>query len=406
MTKLLAFLVYTAWNLGTPQPGLAQSGGTSEREDAIRCWRQVSENAVHVGQRFTMTVTCRAVETDNARALPDQAVLEPETIEVSPFEVLDGEHYEDIRNGHYRFFQYHYTLRVIDESNFGEDIEIPPLDITYRIERRIGNNPALPGRELTYSLPAEPIRLLSLVPESVVDIRDLPPITFGDAQARLFQAGLLTLSAVLLWIVAVGIVVLGAVRLTREHRKGNDATRGNRRLSLPLIVHRALGELLHVQLITMKDGWKVENARRALAALRVASAVATAKPVTKTQVEPDTPERDGQIHFKHGLLRPKTHVISSSLTTATLIEHLAKARTPRADKVKNSLINDLGQVISVFTAAGYSPDGPLPSDDLTRALDTVIVKLKQLRWRSAAPVRYTTDLLASTNNWWNQAWTR
>jgi len=35
--------------------------------------------------------------------------------------VLDGEHYEDILTGPYRFFQYRYTLRVIDESSFGFD---------------------------------------------------------------------------------------------------------------------------------------------------------------------------------------------------------------------------------------------------------------------------------------------
>ena len=177
-------LLPLALTLITPPAAAAQPGGDTAQVDAIRCWRRVSRNAVYVGERFTMDVTCGVVETDTARTVPDQAALEPETIDVAPFEVLDGEHYEDIRTGPYRFFQYHYTLRVIDESSFGEDIEIPAIDITYRVERRVGDNPALVGRELRYVLPPEPVRVLSLVPDSVVDIRDFPPATFGDAQAR------------------------------------------------------------------------------------------------------------------------------------------------------------------------------------------------------------------------------
>ena len=44
-------------------------------------------------------------------------------------EVLDGERHEDVRTGPYRFFQYRYTLRVINETSFGEDIEIHAKEI-------------------------------------------------------------------------------------------------------------------------------------------------------------------------------------------------------------------------------------------------------------------------------------
>ena len=405
MTRRLTFLVLITWVLITPPLASAQTGGDTEPVDAIRCWRRVSRNAVHVGERFTMTVTCSVVDTDTARTLPDQAALEPETMDVAPFEVLDGEHYEDIRTGPFRFFQYHYTLRVITESSFGEDIEIPPLDITYRIERRVGDNPALLGRELTYLLPPEPIRVVSLVPDSIVDIRDFPPATFGTAQARVFRANLLTLLAALFGVLAVGVVAFGAVRIARGRRGGT--ARVDKRLPLPLIIHRALGELIRVQQATAERGWSVESAGRALAALRVAGSVAVSGPVTQTPVPAGTPAREGQLRLRHGLLRHKTELISSGLTATALSRRLAHTRAGRTTGGADiTLAGDLGRAIAVFTSARYSRNGSLSTDELTRELDTGIAQLKRLRWRSAAPVRHASELVAKADDWWHREWTR
>jgi hypothetical protein len=404
MTRRLTFLVFIAWVLITPALGSAQPGGDTEQVDAIRCWRRISQTAVHVGERFTMTVTCSVVETDAARTLADQTALAPETMDVAPFEVLDGERYEDIRSGPYRFFQYHYTLRVINESSFGGDIEIPPLDITYRIERRLGDNPALLGRELTYLLPPEPIRVVSLVPDAIVDIRDVPPATFGTTQARLSRATLLTLLAALFGVVALGVVALGAARIARE--RGGSTARAGTRLPLPFIVHRALGELIRVRQATAERGWSVESTGRALAALRVAGSVAVSESVIQSPVPVGTPARDGQLRLRHGLLRPKTAVISSGLTAPALTRRLEDTGTGRTGGANPTLAGELGRAIAVFTAARYGRNGALQTDELTREIDTSITQLKRLRWRSAAPVRRASDLVTAVSDWWNRVWTR
>ncbi len=404
MIRRFLFLIPLTCSLSTPAPAAAQPEADTTQVNALRCWRQVSRNAVYVGERFTMTVTCSVVETDNARTLADQTALEPEAIDVTPFEVLEGEHFEDIRTGPYRYFQYHYTLRVITESNFGEDIEIPALDITYRIERRIGNNPALLGRELTYILPSEPIRVVSLVPDATGDIRDVAPATFGDAQARVFRANALTLLAALAGVVAIGVVALGAVRVARERRGG--AAPVDKRLSPMLVVHRALGELSRVQQATADRGWSVESAGRALAALRLGGSVAVSAPLAQSPVEPDTAARDGQLRLRHGWLRPRHAVISSGLTAAEVTRRLEQLRHGRRDGADAALADDLGRAISVFTAARYSRNGSLPTDELTRELDTGIAQLTRLRWRSAAPVRYAQELKTLAGGWWKDVWTR
>ena len=99
-------------------------------------------------------------------------------------------------------------------------------------------------------------------------------------------------------------------------------------------------------------------------------------------------------------------MISSGLTAAALTRRLEQTQTGRADGTDTELLDDLGRAIAVFTSACYGRNGSLPTDALTRELDTGIAQLKRLRWRSAAPVRYATDVLAAAADWWTRVWTR
>ena len=167
-----------------------QGDSDLEQVEALRCWRRVEQNAVRVGEHFTMTLTCSVVETNRGRTVLDMVGLEPETIDIPPFEVLGGQRFADVQDGPRRFFQYQYTLRLIGEDYFGQDVQIPALALNYRIERSVDGGAALPGRELTYILPSESIRVLSLVPDEMPDIRGLPSETLGEADARLFRASM------------------------------------------------------------------------------------------------------------------------------------------------------------------------------------------------------------------------
>ena len=201
------------------------------------------------------------------------------------------------------------------------------------------------------------------------------------------------------------MVAFGAVRIARGRRGGT--ARVDKRLPLPLIIHRALGELIRVQQATAERGWSVESAGRALAALRVAGSVAVSGPVTQTPVPAGTPAREGQLRLRHGLLRHKTELISSGLTATALSRRLAHTRAGRTTGGADiTLAGDLGRAIAVFTSARYSRNGSLSTDELTRELDTGIAQLKRLRWRSAAPVRHASELVAKADDWWHREWTR
>lgn len=389
------YLLRVVLFLALPFPAAAQPTDDTTAIDALRCWRRLGQNTVYVGERFTMTVTCSTIETDRARTLVDEVALEPATIEVDPFEVIDGERYEDIRTGSFRFFQYLYTLRVINETSFGEDLEIPALELSYRIERRVGADPALVGRALTYILPAEPVRVLSLVPRDLVDIRELAPTTFGDARTRTFRANALTLAAALLGMLALGMGALGAARIMLQ-RRGN-ARLVEKRLPLSSVVGRALIELTSVRETTTRDEWSVESAGRALSALRIGASVALKGQVVQHVIDAGRPVRDGELQLRQGVFRQKTVAVSSGLTAATLMEPTGAGEAPPI--ATRETIDELGQAIATFTAARYGRDDNLATAELTQALENGITRLTQLRWRATTLVRYATRLGATIVNW-------
>ena len=404
----------------TPADGAAADDAPADATavDALRCWRRVDRNAVFVGERFMMTVTCRTVETEVARTRLDEAALEPATVDASPFEVLSGERFDDVLTGPYRFSQVDYTLRLVAETGFGEDVEIPALDLPYRIERRVGDGPALAGRELTYILPAESVRLLSLVPDAVDDIRELPPAGFGAAQASELRANLLGLLSALFGVAALGLVALGALRLVRD-RKGVAAV-AEKRLSPALAARRALEELIRVRGAAAGNGWTRDAAGRALAALRIASAVALGRPVTQSPMAAGEAPRDGQLRVRHGLLGRRAAALSSSVTAADW-RALNRGEGTEPPAGNSDLLaggighrdaaagrlgaaTDLQRAMTLLTRFRYGrgeetyPDaGP---DALTRALDAGIGHIARLRWRALAPVRHLTRGTDATRRAW------
>ena len=154
--------------------------------EPITCWWRTSTSAVRTGESFGLTLTCAVVETDANKVVPDFSKLDPTVVQLPPFEVLGGTHAGDLVTPGKRFFQYDYRLRLIAEDAFGNDVSIPPLEISYRIESKVAGGDTTQGREQSYSLPRASVRLISLVPDDTSDIREAPAAMFtADREPRL-----------------------------------------------------------------------------------------------------------------------------------------------------------------------------------------------------------------------------
>ena len=402
---IVALLAFGIGLHATVDAGLQDERPLGEQVVALECWRRVDRNAVRVGESFTMLLTCSVVEIQNARAVPNDVGLDPESLDVRPFEVVDGRRFADIQDGPRRLFQYEYTLRIVGEDYFGLDLELPTLELTYRIERRLDGGAALPGRELTYILPAESIRVLSLVPEQTADIRDLAGETFGAAESRLFRATMAMIVGATLGILALGLLIVGVVR-ARQERRG--ARPGQEKTVPPAaIARRIVDELTALQQESQTNGWDRELAGRALSVFRLLGAVATSSPVTQTMVESGTEPRDGQLRVRRGLWAPKTAVVSSALTPHGLGKAIQRLRADHPEKATSiGEIDRLRETMLLLTAARYGAKTEPPTDTLTLELDSSITFARRLRFAALSPVRYVEGFVASARAWWEQRWAR
>ena len=398
---VLAVVLTAGWH-GAPSGAAAQpSEPALEAVSALRCWRRVDRGAVRIGEQFGMTVTCRVVESGSGRAVPDTVGLEPESIDLLPFEVLAGERFADVNGPGHRFFQYHYVLRLTGEDYFGRDVPIPPLELNYRIERPAEAGTVLPGRELTYVLPGESIRVLSLVPETAADIRGIPLETLGAAEARLARADVLLLAAAGLGLVAAGVLVVG---LRRAHQARQAASSPEARPVAAAAVAGAVArELTDIRRENAEAEWSPERIGRGLAALRLAAAVALDRPVAERDAAADASPRPGELRVRCGPLARRWVMVSSAVTPPLLA---AGAEGRQGGGISAGDLERLQRALAVFSMARYARPGEPPPEGLTLALEDGIEVSRQLRVRALAPLRRARRLAAATRGNWQQLWAR
>ena len=383
--------------------GFAQQRASTPGDVAvspIECWWKTDRSAIRVGEHFQLTLTCAVLDTDKVKVVVDESSLAPSALHLVPFEIVNGNRFRDIRNSPRRFFQYAYTMRVLGEDFFSKEIPLPRLQVSYRVQNALGGGAALSGREEQYSLRPIAIRVLSVVPKEAADIRDAPPGTFGDVDALLFRSNLLIIVAGVALALAVLLVVVVLVRAAVKQR----AAAATRKLVVsPAAVLRAASrELAAVHGATERDGWNGELAGRAAAALRLAGAVALARPVSQRLAARDATAGEGQVAIRRGL-RGKKILLSASVTPNTsnrLRQGFGGQDGERHRNGASALWPGISQTLATFSAVRYSRNGTPDSTALDAALaegQDLIRRLRRYQLiRFGRPVSMTKETSIQT----------
>ncbi len=182
---LLTVLVCGTW-FGTRLDAQRAPASANVAAESIKCWWKTDKDAVLIGEQFTLTLTCGVVENSRTKVAADAKQFEPTALALAPFEVLGGTPHEDIQDPPWRYFQREYRMRLLGETFFGQDVDIPALKITYGL--RSATTGEAEGRDQAIVLPALPMRVQSLVSKNAHNIRDGSTETFGDIETRLSQA--------------------------------------------------------------------------------------------------------------------------------------------------------------------------------------------------------------------------
>ncbi len=264
----------------------AQTGTDMVEVEPIKCWWRTSTSAVRSGEPFTLTLTCAVVETETNKVVPDFSKLDPTVVQLPPFEVLGGTHPGDLVVPGKRFFQYDYRLRLIAEDAFGNDVGIPPMEISYRIESQVKGGESMQGRDQAYGLPKATVRLISLVPDDANDIREAPATLFSGIENRDSRANLMQTTAGILFGLAGVILLVMLVSMLR--RKKPVATSTQLHLH-PRAILAAVGKELDEVQAQSRGGWTQDLAGRALAAARIAGSYAIGRSIGQRPAAGATP---------------------------------------------------------------------------------------------------------------------
>ena len=349
--------------LVTPRVGAGQQPAMSEVEP-IRCWWQSSAGAVTIGEAFEVSLTCAVLETESVQVVPDESRLVVAAVQLAPFEIIGGDHPPDSRTGSQRFLQYHYSLRSLDRDMIGHDVKIPQLNISYRVHSRVGADAALEGRDLTYILPAIPLRVLSLVPLEAPDIRDGGDASLGSVDALRYRARLFEILAAALALLAAIVGVLALMPLARSARP--MAADDTSLMPDRLVLQRAAAELTDVQSAAAHDGWTDALAMRALSALRLVAAPAIGHAVSQKVASAGASVPDGRLLVERGWPKALRVCVSSSVTADDVDRALAAlpqintdtTLTPSATVTSRQQLVELRDGLRMLTAAVY-PQSPV-----------------------------------------------
>jgi hypothetical protein len=294
-------------------PAAAQTGTDMVEVEPITCWWRTSASAVRTGESFGLTLTCAVVETEANKVVADFSKLDPTVVQLPPFEVINGTHAGDLVTPGKRFFQYDYRLRLIAEDAFGNDVAIPPLEISYRIDSQVSGGEVSQGREQSYSLPRTSVRLISVVPDDTPDIREAPAAMFTQVEDRDARANLLqTIAGILFGLAAV----VGVVMLISMLRRKKVTTTATQLHLAPRTILGAVAKELDAVRQASRGGWTPELAERALAAARIAGTYATRRSVGQYPSAVGEIPREGVIVIKP-FGRGEVFVSGSATTEST-----------------------------------------------------------------------------------------
>ena len=386
-------LLYTIIATALPTALWAQNGQSATTDqmvsvDPIRCWWKTSEGAVRIGETFDLTLTCAVLENDLVQVVPDESRLAGAVISMAPFEIVGSGHPQDLHSGARRFFQYSYKMRIINPDAIGTDVGIPIIALHYRVNSKIAANASLQGRDLTYVLPPQPVRVLSLVTADAPDIRDSSEAAFDSVEALRLRAGMLQIVAATLAVLGVLMIVAIIVRGVRGMRKGQTV---EHRLGDYSVLRHAGRELADVER-TAASGWNETLAARALAATRIAAAVALGKRVSQRPSNELTEAEDGKLVASQ-LFGRRGMALSSPVTAGDIAR--AQARLPAdADPVRKQTLEELLAALTSFGQLQYGRQAAADRTALDAALGAAMAATSRLKsanmWPKPALKRLTS----------------
>jgi hypothetical protein len=350
--------------------------------DPLRCWWRTSVAAIRVGEPFSVVLTCAVVETEAVTVVVNRMELEPDAMQLPPFDVVGGSKSDDLQTADERFFQYQYQLRLVSPDLFGKDVKLPELKISYRVRTRTSGE-AVDGRDQTYILPESSVRVLSIVPVDAADIRDASPGTFDEIDRERSRATLLRLIGGVLMGFAVLAALAALVRVFGSVRARAPSTRSV--LSDSAILRGVGRELAALRQARSEGGWTPAHTARLLTAVRILGSYALDLPARPAAVDGSVAgsAADGELTLRVPGLGGRDATIPGWVTPVVVADELARRqKSLTANPQRTAMLEEIQTALTQLTRAQYGREAAganLPDQAIDEALavaDRAIGRLK------------------------------
>jgi len=354
--------------------------------DPIRCWWKTDRTSVRVGESFGLTLTCGTIETGPIAVVPALTQLEGGAIQLTPFEVVSATRRADVVAPPWRYVQFDYAVRLLNDGYFGQDVNLPAVTVTYNLKAAGADST---GREQSYVLPALPMRILSLVPKAAGDIRDASSLTFAEIESRRYYATAGRVAAAIALVFAAVFALLAVLRFAQRFRSRTPAAA--RVVPAASVLAGCATTLRDVQRDARSAGWSPALARKALPAMRIAGASAMGRPIAQQYVASDVTTREGQVVVKTGTLGLGRAMVSAATTPGAIATALDGR--PSGGARARGAMSQLGDALQAFGRAAYGRQSSEPgsqtldSAELDRALEDALEAVKRLRVGALWPMR-------------------
>lgn len=349
------------------RPAIAAGAPPFAADTPIQCWWRSSSGAIRLGEVVDVSLTCAVLESEVVTAVADESRLTVAAVQLTPFEIVDGTHPPDVRDGDHRFFQYRYRLRLINPDAIGHDVKLPPLVIQYKLQSRTGAGASLAGRDLVHQMPQLIFRVVSQVPADADDIRDSADASFAEIEGLRFRARTFNVAAMVL--TALGAVaalstlapVVGLLR-----RKRHTVAH---RLSERVVLNHAaqvLGEALDAG---RGAGWTPDRLADAHAAARLVAAVATGTGIREHALGHGAAVPEGRLAVRRSVGRQGA-ALTTHVTTAA-VNRALEALPAAASATTRSRIERLRDALDALTRARYGAAEHLDAGPVDEAVGVV-----------------------------------
>ncbi|MEW6323064.1 MAG: hypothetical protein AB1635_18495 [Acidobacteriota bacterium] len=368
-------------------PGAAWAQAVDVEVEPINCWWRTTAEGVRMGEPFTVVLTCAVLETEATRIVPDQSRLEPTVVQLPPFEVLGGSRAPDLRTATRRFFQYSYTVRIVDEGAFGMAVDIPSVTVNYAVEQRSQGGEAVRGRDQEYAMPALPVQVLSVVPDTARGIKEPEAGAFGGPATREFRGQVLKVAGGILAGLGALMLLIMIIRVLVQGR-AKTADARPRLVSDAAVMSGVTRELDRIRAESL-GSWTPELGGRLLAAARLTASVGLGRAISRR------PASSGEL--REGELKIGRAIVSGSATA----DHVANARGAAESRLRG-----LDDALRALTAERYGPEPSLDSAGYDEALAATAAAASRVAADHTLVARAVSAAQQTVAGWTERIWAR